>query len=156
MTKSRGSKRFWGGNVIWFFLFFWMTHAFKVTLKSVLPSLFPVVEPWTKMLSGASGAYGILDVALGSFMSSWMSHWCTGSTNSHEGLPRIPSFIDLWLWKYFFTVVYLQWGYGFLWKRKIVKVIWEVWIYIYPLFSHYILGHYTGEVCLILMKPQFI
>ncbi len=42
-----------------------------------LPSLFLIVESWTLTLIEASEASSSLDVVLGSFMTSWMSHRCS-------------------------------------------------------------------------------
>ncbi len=58
---------------------FWSAVAFALELipwMLFLSSLFLIVESWTLTLSEASEACSSLDVVLGSFMTSWMSHRC--------------------------------------------------------------------------------
>ncbi len=67
-----------------------------------LPSLFLIVESWTLTLIEASEACSYLDVVLGSFMTSWMSHHCTLGIIL-VGRPllgrfiTVPSLLHLWI-----------------------------------------------------------
>ncbi len=62
------------------FVFFLVSSGFclgTLPWMSFLPSLFLTIESWTLTLIEASEACSSLDVVLGSFTTSWMSHCCT-------------------------------------------------------------------------------
>ena len=67
-----------------------------------LPSVFLMVESWTLTLTEASEACSSLDVALGSFVTSWMSRCCSLGVIL-VGRPvlgrftTVPSFLHLWI-----------------------------------------------------------
>ena len=103
--KSWGSSRCFLAKLRRAFMFFLLSSGFRLgTLpcRPFLPSLFLMVESWTLTLTEASEACSSLDVVVGSFVTSWMSHRCALGVIlvSRPLLGRfstVPCFCHLWI-----------------------------------------------------------
>ncbi len=93
-------------NVRQVFVFFLVSSGFCLGTLPWMPflsSLFLIVESWTLTLLEASKACSSLDVVLGSFMTSWMSHHCAlgvilvGQPTKLGRFTTIPSCLYLWI-----------------------------------------------------------